>query len=102
MDGLRTFRLDARAARESMIEIASKCRITKVSRDFPCICAYTARVERTNLRTGGDPLNTSRRERADMKQLFSKFASVSSFLIVIAAVLAPSFRAQSLGSAVRV
>src|ERR1044071_8648564 len=99
MDGLRTFRLDAHAIPESMIEIASKCRITKVSRAFPWICAYTARVERTNLRTGGDPLNTSRRERADMKIFFSKFASVTIFLIVIAAALTPAFRAQGLGTA---
>jgi hypothetical protein len=38
----RTIRLQGLIARESMIEMANKGRITKVSRVFPRIYAYTA------------------------------------------------------------
>src|ERR1051326_7984243 len=121
MGGLRTFRLNARASTESMIEmannfwitkvrassrrllpscscfltscllalsLANKCRITKVSRAFPRVYAYTALACKEWI------------SRA-MNNHLPKFASFT-ILLTLAVVLAPVYRAQNLGSAVRI
>ena len=77
-----------------MIEIASKCRITKVSHAFTRIYAYTARVERT---TPQRHTGTYARDTVHT----GMNACATYFLIAIAA-LVPAASAQNLGSTVTI
>src|ERR1017187_7435397 len=80
-----------------MIEMASKCRITKVSRVFSSIYAYTARVGRRGALLFRAPWNIKA-----MKKLQSRIAPVFILTMVSSGLLVPFFHAQNLGSTVTV
>src|ERR1039457_3964695 len=80
-----------------MIEMASKCRITKVSRVFSSIYAYTARVGRRGALLFRAPWNIKA-----MKKLQSRIAPVFILTMVSSGLLVPLFHAQNLGSTVTV
>src|ERR1035438_1975829 len=92
-------RFNAGAAAQSMIDKANKYRITKVSRVFSKICAYTPGVNRVlpaSLQGVG-----GHQERAAMTRFASEFLRIS-IVIMICVALAPPCPGQNLGAATRI
>ena len=82
-----------------MIDIANQYRITKVSRVFSTICAYTPRVNKV-LPVSPQGVR-GHQERAAMKRFILEFLPLS-IVIMIFAALAPPCSGQNLGAASRI
>src|SRR5205085_7969572 len=102
--GVQTLRLNAVAAPEAMIAMAIRSGITKVSREFPRIYTYTARVEeappywhsKLALQTELKALETSA-----MHKISSRFLPILA-AIAVPLALAPVVHAQIQGSVTRI